>query len=1028
MSLAQVPYQVLYAQDFAHPVDISDKINSVLTNNQGSGRIRTGTIMLDAQDGQFITNTQGGATPIISKFDRIVVEWEDNAGNFTFYYLEVDQILKQQNEKTGTLLPLELKGRERALQDVKTFGYYQFKSAKFVIDDLLAIYNANAGATFQPQIVAFNFDTSTLTNLAPDTVLNTYDFTDGKSIHDCIMEVVRRLNQATDLGGTGDYYSVTYNDNATQDDTVTINIFVQGTVQGVTPGSFPIIESTNTDPIHNITVQDNTPQGTQVFVRGMQNTSTLPPDLHRYSSYIEIIESYPTYISTSTYTAGIRVQYGGTVYQARGFVPLSQPPPNALYWQAMTATDLINNLIAANYPTYDPTKTYPIGSDVSFAVSAGLNVGYEAILFVPTSTPPPNPTYWKALSINYSLWTKQKDIVTKNSCSNPDNPFATGSLNDPAFPDGNMVIRDRVNSETGEYIFFRDWVMCRAIDPAHIQADSRLSKYLMEGTFYQGFTVLVDTNLGTPTGAFAANGGKDINGRFFADAFVIWDGYNWIVTRTPVSSSSSDSELLQIGDQCIVYIEGRTYEYNKAITDVNQLVYGAIHSTNVYPYKYIGPNVGLSKWQDVSALQGGNDVWHHPKSIECVDGFYPKLIGPLDFSSYISQSALKITYEFDLGSTLYQKGKSILDKLIAGGTKFIQGLEAGQILDVFTLTDDEKALVSTLDYSNYGWWYALPFPYPFSTFNGIAEKVGDFYGGGDVTASEFGALDIINANFTHSGLRGLNNKEVSDMGGPTTGLQFVMQFDILYGGVTQRFQGNMPFTITVLDDLRNVWRADFSIRFLSTPQAIPIPWSAFSVDRPSRVPINIDAITKNLVDLISPSELEIRNIFEEKRVRLITIQYAGSYDEFLRYSPANIDKMIRTGAGAIPVQFVGIIDALAFTKVPFVSSGVVTDRVINPEFVDAPNVRNYVQLQSIAQAEKDVFGLPFEQYTVKRNGHCDLVLEQSVYLKDINLINEEDKPSTPNTRKLILMTDTTSYDQTDGFISTQILTKRLGGP
>ena len=652
----------------------------------------------------------------------------------------------------------------------------------------------------------------------------------------------------------------------------------------------------------------------------------------------------------------------------------------------------------------------------------------KSILFVPTSTSPPNATYWNPLSINYSLWTNNKDVVTKNSCSMPDQPFfnaASPSLDAPAFPDGNLVIRDRVNSATGEYIFYRDWVICRAVNPTDIVNDTRLKHYLMgvnHDTFYKGFTVLVDTSLGTPSGAFAGN---DINGRQFADAFVQYDGVNWIVTRTPVSSNSPDSAQLQIGDQCAVYAEGRTYEYNKVITDTSPLIFGKIHSTDVYPYKYIGPDVGLSKWQDVSGLQGGNDAFHRPTSITLADGFYDKLDGSLDYSSYITNSALRIQFDFDLANSVYQAAKTILDKIFAFGASLIQGLEGGQINDKYTLTTDEQALFLLLAYYNYGWWYALPIPYPLCDLNGITESVGELYGGGASTADNFAVLDLQNANYSHSGLTGLNHNEVSDLGGPLTGIQFIQYFDILYGGLEEPFQGDVTFTITVYDDLRNVWRADYTIRFLHTPQVVQIPWSAFTVNRPSRVPINIDSLTKNLIDLISPAELEIRSIFEQKHVRLITWQYSAAYDEFLRYVPVNLDKLLRSLGGVLNVSLIGIIDGLALIKQPFVSSGVVIDRVINPEIIDAPNIRNLVQLQSVAVAEAQISNLPFESYTVERNGSCDLFLEQYVYLSDPYLIGQEDDPSVPNTRKLILMTDTLSWDQTRGFIRSQILTKRL---
>ena len=141
-----LPFQVLYAENESSPIDISNYVNSVKTNNEGSGKIRTGTLMLDEDNGQFVTNSSSGLTPIISKFDEFKIIWKDYNSNSKFMILTVDQVLKQLDAQGKYLLPLELKGRERALQDIKTTAYYEFKSPYFVINALLAIYNANRGS------------------------------------------------------------------------------------------------------------------------------------------------------------------------------------------------------------------------------------------------------------------------------------------------------------------------------------------------------------------------------------------------------------------------------------------------------------------------------------------------------------------------------------------------------------------------------------------------------------------------------------------------------------------------------------------------------------------------------------------------------------------------------------------------------------------------------------------------------------------------------------------------------------------
>lgn len=1000
-----VPYAVLYYNDIANPIDITKQTVSVNLKRQGSGRIRAASLMLDAFNGQFISNLNGGVTPILKHFDTIKILFNDGTTTISAI-LEVDQILKQLTVAGKVLLPLELLGKERALRDVKTTAYFRFKDPRIALETLKSRYNAQRGIN-QP---AWSFvDPVTLagTNEAPDNINNIYDLSAGISYYDAVMQILSRLNQPTTLNGSGTFWSMTIDD----DETFAVGAIVMRIFeQGKTTGSIPVIESTENDPFHKVTTQIHSLTGTQVLVRGTPNTGTMPPDLHRFSSYVEAINNLPPWNALSTYLKGIRVNVDNVIFEALIFVPAGfNPPTNGLFWKPVTARNIIDSFIATDYPAYNTSFTYPAGIRVSHQ-----DIAYESIQSVPGGVSPPNPAFWNPITINYSLFTKNKDIVTKNSCSNPDKAFlATGFLA-PAFPDGNLVIRDRLDPNTNDFKFYRDFAWVRAKNDADIFSDPRMKQYLMgtnKNVFYKGFTVLIDSSLGTPGGAFA---GKDRFGRFFIDTIAQFDGEEWIVQRTPA-----------VGDECAVYLEGKVYEYNVAIA-LPTSFYGNAFATPSFSPRFRGPD-GTKKWRDISGTPGGNDCFHAPTKIELTQGLIASKINGQDYSSYVQNSALKITYSYNAASAIYKSGKTLFDKVYSTVSKFFEGLGKAQINTEFTLTADEIGLTLEEQWYSYGWWYALPFPYPFSAFNGITEKVGELYGGNQFTSSEFAALDIQNSNFSHSGLSGFNHSEVSDMGGPFTGIKFWFQFDILILNQRQLFQGNLPFTITVYDDTRNVWRTDFTLRMLGDPQEVIIPFSSFTVTRPSRTPFHIDSLS-DIVDLVAVSELEILSIFDEKRVRLITIQLAQSYDEYLRFMSVSLDRFIRTQIETAQVDFVGIIDGLVLTKAPFVSSGEEDNRVINPDILEASNVRNYLQLKSIAVAEKDLAGLPFEQFTVVRNGKCDLKIEQSVYLKNVDLINETDQPGTPNTRKLILMSDELSYDEKNGFLKTSMLTKRLGGP
>ena len=223
--------------------------------------------------------------------------------------------------------------------------------------------------------------------------------------------------------------------------------------------------------------------------------------------------------------------------------------------------------------------------------------------------------------------------------------------------------------------------------------------------------------------------------------------------------------------------------------------------------------------------------------------------------------------------------------------------------------------------------------------------------------------------------------------------------------------------MSIYDDLSTVWRSSFNVRFLGDSQEITLPFDQFTVDQPSRTPWGLRTAFQNI---ITP-ELEIRSIFEPKRVRFISIALADSYDDALRYLPVNVENLLALGYGLGTVTFEGTIDALTLLKQPFTSSGIITDRIINPETVQQPNTRNLLQLRSVADALKDLHELQYEEYTVVTNLDNTFTVEQSVDLTDPVFVKN-------SPRKLVVMVDEASWHETGpkaGAKSTRVLTRRL---
>jgi len=923
---------------------------------QGSGKIRSLSLMLNAEAGAFITNKDFlgiDFTPIIDQFDKHKITWHVEGQTDRSMIVEVDQELGQ-DVLNGTTLPIEFKGREAALQRRKLTAFYQFKNPKFVIEDLMGRYNTTPGGLGSDEpTVFFDFGGTDYIETVPTNVVNIYDFTKEISYYDALMSIIRRLNQPPGQGGAGDFYSLVFTDREDIDATVglVLRIFVQGV------GTPAVLQSTANNPFHSLSYQIHAESGNQILVRGQQGTGYLPVDFHQFISFVEQIRNFPVYATGITYIPGIIVRGSN----------------NTLFECNTTTTD---------DPVVDPT-------DWTSKTPATI---------IPTT--------------NYSPFTNNTNIVNavKNGMANATTAFGQ-TYGSPAMYDGNMVIRETHTFVTDSFVFWRDWAFLRSINPGTIP--SAWLNFAGSGGLYNGFRVLVDTELGALVAPF---NGNDKFGRSFADSLAFYNGDEWIVIRQFNNTTAN-----QIGDQVVIIDEGITYEWNVAIQDQNDFTNA--HTHQGFNSKFRGTGAfGTAIWRDVSQTAGGNDVFHHPSAIVRAPGLFPDDINGDDYTPFTANSAIKITYTFELNDVIC----GFLDPL----HDFFDD-PVGIFMDIFApdndifetrygaLTVAEENALKDASYYDFGWWYTIPFPYPLTTLNATAPQIGDFYGASPSLSQkrDFAALDLQNANYSHSGLIGLNNTEVEDMGGPFTAFRFYFLFDIKLNGATKPYAGDIEFIVTIYDDLSTVWRSDFTVRFLGDVQEIILPFDQFTVERPSRTPWGLRTAFQNIVT----PELEVRSIFEPKRVRFMNIALGDSYDDNLRYLPVNIENLLALGYGLGTVTFEGTVDALTLLKQPFTSSGVITDRTINPETVQMPNTRNLLQLRSVSIALKDLHELQYEEYNVMTDLDNSLTVEQSVDLTDAVFVKN-------SPRKLVVMVDEASWHETGpkaGAKSTRILTRRL---
>ncbi len=628
-------------------------------------------------------------------------------------------------------------------------------------------------------------------------------------------------------------------------------------------------------------------------------------------------------------------------------------------------------------PFYNTTATYKKGIHVNFAGRR-----YEALTDVPVSTPPPSALHWEEVTardfigeIDYSPLTKNKLTAWRNSWSKPLGSFAVANAFDrPAIPDSNLVIRDNK--------FYRDYAHFRAITD-DLEDDDDLKRWLhkdfmgvkeINAGLRQGLRILVDSTLGDLGGRFAENGGKDRFGNAFVDSLCTWDGNEWIVlfSRAVMEAQFAPATRQY---QVAVLNEGRVYEFTAPIT--NQRT----RPSNTFLRGPTSSQLSSLKWRDASGAIGNNDCFHHPNATALEDGLLHTQ-DDLGTAHYDSNSTLRIRFRHAFTQTTLGWFGSLLGPVI-DAVRLVEGFLRGDPLG----NPDTSADALLAAYYDIGWWASISFPFP--TTGHVGQTIGSEWGGGLRRRNDFGLLDVTNANFSRKGEAGFNGPEDDELLGPFAGLHFLFRFEIKdASGNLIDWKGNIAFTVAMYDYESNVWKADFTYRVHGDTEQIYIPLSSFTVKRPSHTPYGI---TRLFTSIVTPLQ-QVGNIFEERRIQMITMQLKGSYEgEGERYAPSllwNFVDAVATIPEGGEVILDGYIDGLTFVKQPLGTSGQVTKgNVVIPRIVQQPQIRNLEQLDNVAAAEKDVHNHQYENYEVLAKYRNDLSEEGPILLKDEDIID-----------------------------------------
>lgn len=939
---------------------------------QSTGKIATGKFTLNAEFGQFITDDNGGVTPILTQFDliRITIIGDDGVTQQAKIF-EITTDLSQLAARSSYFLPIELEGRERNLSGVPFGGFFRSATHKGIIDQIILAYNSQIG-TLQPSLVP------NAASSIPDFNPNIWDFTHVDNCYDAILAVLDSLDLPVSAGGGGNRFAVIYEDFYTNFPTdvilsiLGIRIIVQGT-NNVSP---VVLEQNDDHPITKIDKIKQPSTGTLVIARGRPKTAVQPQNFTVFTSRLEFYRGIKLYDDTIDYPEDSFVTLGANVggwsqrYQANTDTTAGDAPPSAS-WDEIDVGDFVGDL-------------------------------------------------------QYSPYTIDKADPIKNGFANPSGPFDPNTLGAISIPDHNLVINDVQGVFPDRIGTFRDWVTFRANSPnlADLSADQK--SYLVDlGSdnfgFYEGFTVLVDPNLGTLVAPFD---GSDSSGLPFANnmaRFRARPGSEISPAGEPIAGEWFVVREAQDFDQTAVYAEAIVYEFNVPF-DKSQAGYR-------YPGddRKRGGSGSSFSWIDISDVFIGNECFHTPTSIQNVTGLVGSVLPdgePLDDPfgiPYNDNSAIEIVFGYNQADET-QRERDVWFKL---EKRIVSGGQDGTDFIVNLLTTVYETF-TTPQYTNMGWWYVWPSPYPFSTFNAIAENIGQLYGGGFLVLNDHRYFDLFNIQYTTTGKQGWIHSDSSDLS-EITGVEFLFSYDVTRGGNRISFIGDVPFSYWCIDKFGTVWKsAKIMYRHLGETQQIKIEFGDLSPVFRNRTPLGLDNISENII----VGEIEVNEVFFKENIIIQGFQCETPYDEFGRYSPNLWEQIIKPAifdpfsGGSQEVRFTGIIDAYGFTKTPVAISATNTlsdERTIILQFEDFQNIVNVEQLQRFADSMSQVEQFQYEQFTVVQGGINDLELEDSVLLTDPFLINEADDG--PNTRLLTTRELHYSVPADSGLIRKAVLVK-----
>ena len=514
-------YQVLSITN--SNLDISQKVVSISpATDDGSGSAPMMIIKLDAKNGQFITQSNGGTTPIISQFTVFKVTFtdQDNVSYIKGYL--VDTLKQIQNQQEGDRLELTCYGMEYWEQRLDFAKQFYFADAWSTFASICDIYNVNKGSS-QPLLV--NYRNSTFNRL-PKWTANNYLFNASElACYTGKMEVVDKTGASVQNGGSADFFeyklmngdvsAAGYPNTGIDFNKITPIVFSSGSSPGVQvderpPGTPLIITPSNSIRITEITGEVEAIQGTLIKAWGDDQSGSWPLDFSKFRGLDEAYYLFPAWQNPAStgqpYPAGALATFdpgtGQVLYKS--LIDNNTSVPNVANWSVYSESSFLTD---NNSTGYNPLATTGNGSALMSCMA--------------------DPT---SLAYGVSAW------------------------------DGNLVIQD------GDY--YRTWGDIREISDTLVPGAYKEKDRNGVPQFFRGFRILVDLTLGTKGGLFAQNSGKDRFGNSYDDALVINNGngtgtyQDWDCVWTKTNPPKASAFLLKTNYQCAIIAEAKNYKWN----------------------------------------------------------------------------------------------------------------------------------------------------------------------------------------------------------------------------------------------------------------------------------------------------------------------------------------------------------------------------------------------------------------------------------------------------------------------------------